>query len=421
MASCGGGSLPAAEEPVALATTDTGLAQQAVSTDEHVAAAAIAALRLRGPEGLEVLLQSHRDEITALREHPPLQPSASIERLRHAIDIVSGQRDGFMSGLFWYTDLDAATAEARRTHRPVLSLRLLGRLDEELSCANSRYFRVVLYADPTVSAHLREHFVLHWSSERPAPRITIDMGDGRQMVRTITGNSVHYVLDSNGRPVDAIVGLYDAQGFLSALGESESTLEQCQTNATADCIARVHGEQLAALRARWEQGRALDITRPSYEDTLATLAQRSGATLAAPSATVAMAMTVGKRVVETPMLRMMERTPTVVLDREPNWTAIANRTAVLSAQSRSLMQLKTHQANVDDTAQRLAQSAVADGARNDMLYRPAIHAWFAEQSGLMTFEALNTRVYSELLLTPASDPWLGLHADDLYDGLEVQE
>ena len=49
---------------------------------------------------------------------------------------------------------------------------LLGRLDEELSCANSRFFRTVLYANAEISAHLREHFVLHWQSVRPVPRIS---------------------------------------------------------------------------------------------------------------------------------------------------------------------------------------------------------------------------------------------------------
>ena len=72
---------------------------------------------------------------------------------------------------------------------------MLGRLDEDLSCANSRLFRATLYANQDVSAFLREHFVLYWSSERPVPRVTIDYGDGRRLERTTTGNSAHYVLD----------------------------------------------------------------------------------------------------------------------------------------------------------------------------------------------------------------------------------
>src|SRR6187551_2404363 len=106
------------------------------------------------------------------------------------------------SSLTWFTDLDRALAQARRDRKPILSLRLLGRLDEELSCANSRFFRKSLYPDPQINRMLREQFVLHWESVRPVPLVTIDFGDGRRVVRTLTGNSAHLVLDWRGRPVD---------------------------------------------------------------------------------------------------------------------------------------------------------------------------------------------------------------------------
>ncbi len=73
--------------------------------------------------------------------------AAADARYRAALDRACRQFDCASSGLYWFTDLDAALAEARRTHRPVLSLRLLGNLDEEMSCANSRYFRTLLYSN----------------------------------------------------------------------------------------------------------------------------------------------------------------------------------------------------------------------------------------------------------------------------------
>src|SRR6516162_6507450 len=60
---------------------------------------------------------------------------------------VGGQWDEASARLYWFTDLEQAKAEAKRTNKPILSLRLLGRLDEELSCANSRLFRAVLYSN----------------------------------------------------------------------------------------------------------------------------------------------------------------------------------------------------------------------------------------------------------------------------------
>src|SRR5690606_29242284 len=110
------------------------------------------------------------------------------EHLRAAIGTVAAQRDADVSKLYWFTSLEQAQAEAKKRGVPILSLRLLGRLDEELSCANSRFFRTALYANAKVSKELRERFVLHWSTERPAPLVTIDFGDGRKVQRTITGN-----------------------------------------------------------------------------------------------------------------------------------------------------------------------------------------------------------------------------------------
>jgi hypothetical protein len=133
------------------------------------------------------------------------------------LDRLCAQIHAHTTLLYWFTDLDAALAESRRTRRPVLSLRLLGRLDEELSCANSRFFRKLLYPDARINRLLRERFVLHWQSLRPVPRVTIDFGDGRRVQRTLTGNSLHLVLDGNGRPLDALPGLLSPDVFFRLL------------------------------------------------------------------------------------------------------------------------------------------------------------------------------------------------------------
>ena len=120
------------------------------------------------------------------------------------LDSVCGVRDCAEIRLFWYTDLEQARKQARAEGKPILSLRLLGRLDEEFSCANSRFFRTVYYRNSTINELLRERFVLHWRSVRPVPKVTIDFGDGNRLERTLTGNSIHYVLDSRGRLVEAL-------------------------------------------------------------------------------------------------------------------------------------------------------------------------------------------------------------------------
>lgn len=186
--------------------------------------------------------------------------------------------------LHWFTDLDAALAEARRTQKPILSLRLLGRLDEELSCANSRFFRKLLYPDPSIHRVLREQYVLHWQSVRPVPRITIDFGDGCRIVRTLTGNSAHLVLDMHGRIVDALPGLFDPATFYELLIQALR-------------FARASGAELAGMHAQAAR-------RPLPPPPAPSRAERASR----------IAMT--KHVVEAPLLRAV--TPPSVDDTPTN-------------------------------------------------------------------------------------------------------
>lgn len=150
------------------------------------------------------------------------------------LDRLCGQFHAHTALLYWFTDLHAAMAEARRTRRPILSLRLLGRLDEELSCANSRFFRRLLYPDARINRLLRERFVLHWQSLRPVPIVTIDFGDGRRVRRTLTGNSLHVILDAEGHVIDALPGLVAADVFYRLLtGERVEPPNASPTRAVA--------------------------------------------------------------------------------------------------------------------------------------------------------------------------------------------
>src|SRR4051794_3157865 len=108
-------------------STDDVVTRAATTNDD----AAIAQLRSMGQPGVDALMQ--------WRQSRKLDDAAQ-QRFDAAIDRVCRQRDCAWSGLYWYTDLAAAEAAAQREHKPILTLRLLGNLDEELSCANSRFF-----------------------------------------------------------------------------------------------------------------------------------------------------------------------------------------------------------------------------------------------------------------------------------------
>jgi hypothetical protein len=202
------------------------LARHAISVDASESTRAIAELRELGPAGLDTLREVYAGEIDRQVANPLMTPTPQWQRLSLALDTVSQQKDSYLSGLYWYTDLGQAKAAARVAGKPILSLRLLGKLNEEFSCANSRFFRTILYSNAEVSKVLREKFILHWESVRPAPRVTIDFGDGRKLERTLTGNSIHYILDSDGYTVDALPGLYGPTAFLHELRAIEETLRQ---------------------------------------------------------------------------------------------------------------------------------------------------------------------------------------------------
>lgn len=181
--------------------------------------------------------------------------------------------------LTWFADLPTAIAEARRTNKPILSLRLLGNLFDELTCANSRFFKRVLYPEPRIHHVLRQDFVLHWESVRPVPLVTLDFGNGKKITKTITGNSAHLVLDSHGRIVDALPGLSDPDTFLALLA-------QARTFAGAD------RRTLASLHARASRSQPPPPVPPAPSRAM-------GASMLAMS----------KHVVEFPVLRQVEPLP----------------------------------------------------------------------------------------------------------------
>lgn len=400
----------------------------------------IAQWRAQGPEGLAELIEQMRPSIktyikskTQPKANPTPQQAAELAEA-HAnvlmIDAVAKQRDGYVSQLYWYTDLDEAKAQAQRTGRPILSLRMLGNLDEEYSCANSRFFRTVLYADRSVGEMLREKVVLHWQSVRPVPVITINMGDGRTIKRTLTGNSAHYLLDSNGRVVDCLPGLYGAGTFKRILNGSmavASEAAEMDDSAFTEKIQQLHMGQGFVLNMRWSRIASAAVRKvddPNVE---------------IPDARAAGRFAAGKSIVEAPLVdAVLPNLPTpekADADREL-WDNVAlayAEEAKLDPLSKAVMRRKTitaEQAGAISRSKRLVEdpllamvrnfeNAIAlDTARNEHLLHRELHNWFIEAHKPMDLDKLNSRVYAELFLTPDSDPWLGLVPADTYSALD---
>ena len=382
-------------------------AQAALSADASRAEAAIRALRAEGPSGLETFLDVHRAALAAC----DAEPSAACERLHAALDRVAGQRGAARSRLFWYTDLAAAQAAARRSGRPILSLHLLGRLDEDWSCANSRFFRTLLYADPGIASVLRERFVLHWKSLRPSPRVTIDFGDGRRLERTLTGNSLHYVLSPEGRPIDALPGLYGPGAFLAGLAEAGAAARAYTAlpDGRREALLREHHRQrLAALSA--QVGGSLELVALARAAEPPEPAGAGSSLLRADA--IAPTKSMGQRVLLADALGAEEARP------RPDaaiWTRLAVRYRELSRLCPEVRaRVAREVAHPARAIERLETRLAEDSARNELGLHRRLHGWFADGSAPSDLDRLNQRVYGELFLMPEADAWDGLSAADVY-------
>ncbi len=455
--SCGGlgcaGSIPTIQTPIEAPPGDAGmsavpapdaalteLAKKAADADLAIANPAIAELRERGPAGLDALFYVHAAAIAKLpggrvAHAGAVDSGADPARVRRAIEIVAKQKDVHASRLYWYTDLDRAKDAARASGKPILALRLLGGLDADLSCANSRFFRTMLYPNSAVGNALREGFVLYWSSERPAPRITIDFGDGRSIERTITGNSIHYVLDTEGNPVDGIPGLHGPAAFLRALGRARQVaIDVAKEPAKRrGILLSYHASAIAAIDAQWaRESAAAGAPGASIPGLLAS-------PLPAPPANVAAPIAPSKMAVEAPMVQATNGaidpfSPPMLPAAWEQMLAKRANDAALDAPSLALMRAKMavtpgpngalqplDDASFDRKIKAFRRVLAEDTIRNELSVRRALLSHMLAASGGRAREdlsALNRWVYASLFLTPREDPWLGLLAPDAYSAIE---
>ncbi|MEH2197516.1 hypothetical protein [Nostoc sp.] len=387
----------------------------------------VSVLRKQGPSGLQVFLKSHANTLSINSSDAALPSPA----LRVALDELCQQRDCYASRLYWYTDIEQAKAAARTSGKPILSLRLLGRLDQDLSCANSRFFRVALYPNSEISKLLQDRFILHWQSVRPVPKVTIDFGDGRKLERTITGNSIHYILDASGRPIDAIPGLYSPKAFLRQLQQAEVAVKNYSKLTPSDreaYLRKYHSDRLNSIQAQW----IADLSRLGIQSPPQLVKIPSNPSQP-PTAEIASSLAVSKMRVETPMLSAFqsdaERNQNALakITDEEVWNKIAQLYAAdvkLDQNSISLIRAKkshsvnTQEDNLPIIVKKFETTMALDTVRNEYMLHNQIHQWFIQGKQTRSVEALNEQVYAQLFLTPSSDPWLGLFPSDSYSAID---
>ena len=416
-------------------TTET-LAVQAVSNDLNESKTAVGKLREMKQAGLDALFEKYGAEIKRFSETG--EKSDEWTRIASAIDNVAMQKDAYASRLFWLTDIEEAKQLSKETGKPILSLRLLGNLNEDFSCANSRFFRAVLYPNAQISKYLRENYILHWQSVRPAPRITIDFGDGRKIERTVTGNSIHYVLDENGAVVNALPGLYSPTEFQKFLANSFSWLTQAR-NFEDSKFKTLNSEKVIEKRRAFLKNmreREFSDLRRQVNSKVFPLKIKFDKKAKAKREFENMptAIEVAPRAVTKMMMVEVGFLDDILPDITKygaeqidfqSWRKIAqlsSENGKLDDNSLAFIRNQTGKNNLsqqqfDALVAKLEDLIALDTVRNDFLMRPTLLVWLNKDLD-KDVDALNKKVYDELFLTPNEDQWLGLYAPDIYTALD---
>jgi uncharacterized pyridoxal phosphate-containing UPF0001 family protein len=154
-----------------------------------------------------------------------------------------------------------------------------------------------------------------------------------------------------------------------------------------------------------------------------------------PTALEIASRAITKSVSEVDILRAMTAGPEALgaMTDEAAWNKIAQlhiADAQLDARSIGLIQRQTQKAllvnggksgasnALTTLIERLQRNIALDTVRNEYLLHTKLYVWLVAEHQRSDFNELNKKVYAELFLTPATDPWLGLFSPDVYTALE---
>jgi hypothetical protein len=255
---------------------------------------------------------------------------------------------------------------------------MFGSLREEMPCANARTLRATLFADPRFLELIKSDVIPAWEMVRAVPKVTIDLGDGEKVVRTVRGNAVLYLCNPDGTVVDAYPGIYTAEDFLPMVRES---------------IKELIGKDLDTVRAYHKaRGRVPEPTR----------------------------ITMSKMMLESPTLDLIGAadSPGVRLaagDNDPDrerFIAAAMRLSDASLTPRSVPQALSLAAGnslvVDDPEQLALEILRRDSELNMTRTRPVVHLFFASEKKLPTPLEARDSILETILKIPYKDPYFGL-------------
>lgn len=282
-------------------------------------------------------------------------------------------------GVGWHDSLDQAVAEARQCGKPILFLSMFGQLDEEMPCANARTLRATLFKDPAFKKLISQDVIPAWEMVRAVPKITVDLGDGKKVTRTVRGNAVMYLLNPDGKVMDAYPGVYTPEDFMPAVQESIS-----MSAKSPDEINAWHTEN----------GRDVRMLRA----------------------------TLSKGGVESPVLNLAgaRRIAGAGSSEKPNpqdEKRLRFLRAAMRIEDASLTPMTPDQVAMRVTGEPIGEKTPeqigmeilrADSKQNITAMRGVIHLWLASEKQLPTPKEARDTVLETILKIPYKDPYFGL-------------
>lgn len=283
-----------------------------------------------------------------------------------------------VNGIGWYDNFADAQAEAKKTGKPILFLSMFGKIDEEMPCANARTLRATLFKGPEFKKLVTDEVIPAWEMVRAVPHVEIDFGDGKKIKRTVRGNAVMYLCNTDGKVVDAYPGIYTTKDFMPMVHEAITTLTKAEG---AEVIAWHDGKGQAARLVRSTLSKS-----GSESPTLNIIGARAIAGAVKPQRS------------EDPKRQRFLTAAAAVMDM-------------------SLSPMTPDEVAVAVTGEPIGERSPAtvgnlilerDSRLNSTSMRGIVHMWLGSEKALLTpLEARDT-ILETILKIPYKDPYFGL-------------
>jgi hypothetical protein len=219
----------------------------------------------------------------------------------------------------------------------------------------------VLFSQASVADFINANYEPVWEMVRPVPMVRIDFGNGNVLTRTLHGNILTSICNSDGQVLDALPGIYAEKTYLDRLN---------QLRLLAAYVKTKPADQREAAVVAYHKTQADALAKKDTPERFA--AKRK----IAPR---------GKAEIERPVEIVLEKPDPTTLVKED-----ATKPTVSSPEDLKDWNL-------------LAQDTIL----NETTHRRQIHELLGEK-GLVRPDQITKPIYKDVLHADLDDPYLGL-------------